>query len=149
MSLKKLTELAKRFQTKLAQDPFSGLDPEQLTSMPQEELQDRLFGPSPSKNTPVPIAQPAKPINAPALTKSTGLPVDIREKLNYGAPGLKGVIYVIPDAKDPKSLRIYYNTERWTRGNETIKRILINALPGYNVFEVVGHQNPTWTTNYY
>jgi len=148
--MKKLSELAKKFQIKLAQDPFAGLAPEQLSSMPVEQLQNQVFGPSQSAPAAKPVTAPSRNVQPVKAPSQSALPADIKAKLDTGAPGFKGALYVtMPNPADPKGLTIAYNIDRvGNRSANQVKAILDRALPGYRI-EVVGHKNPTWTTNYY
>jgi hypothetical protein len=135
MSFKRVSELAKEFAIKIAQqyNPLP-LSPEQLSSMPVDKLQEHMFGPSPSaqpaKTTPVTEkstntvsknSPPASKSVAPSASK--GLPSDIKSKLDVGAPGLKGNLLITVDPKDPKSLRVDYNADQWKRGANEMKQV--------------------------
>lgn len=143
MSVKKVSELAKKFQVKLAQDPFAGLTPDQLSHMPAEKLQDKVFGPATPK---APAAKPQLATSVPSSEGEGELPGDLKQMLDIGAPGLKGMLKVTLDGKN---VSVAYNADRWSRGASSLKRILTNALsPKYVVGDPIGYFNPTWTFNY-
>lgn len=146
MSLKKVSELAQKFQVKLAQDPFAGMTPEQLSSMPADKLQEKVFGPSPSAQkapAPAPKPQLATAVSGP---EDSELPADLKQMLDIGAPGTKGMLKL---KLDGKNVSVAYNADRWHGGASNLKRVLVNALsPKYVVGDPIGYFKPEWTFNY-
>jgi hypothetical protein len=147
MSFKKVSDLAKKFQVKLAQDPFAGASPEELSHMPVDKLQDKVFGLS---HKPAPVAPKTEVATsfAPTLVNdtATGLPLDLKQMLDIGAPGTKGMLKLTVEGK---GVSVAYNADRWTHGATALKRVLTNALsPKYVVGEPIGYNNPGWTFNY-
>jgi len=154
MDLKALMKLAQQFEGKsglahklgqshLKGDPLDFETAREELGNPYQEAEEFPDVIRPSKPTP---AAPAKSV-APAAPK-TSLPADVKAKLDVGAPGLKGVIFVSFPYPDPTAVSVRYNTELWNKGASAMKRVLTNALTGYNIGEVVGEMNPNWAPNY-
>lgn len=116
---------------RVAQDPFSGLNPETMDKMPLEELQNKLFGPSPSKPTGVSNTQPAGKPAAPAKPAAPGaaapaLPGPAAALLApYKGKGLLNVTL------DGKNLKVIYNARGMS--DTALQGKLQAALPGYVV----------------
>ncbi len=143
MSLQKLAILAKKFQTKLAQvagDPWSGMKPEDVSSMPVEQLQEKMFPRAPGQSAPKP-APATKPHASSTLAFS--IPSPIQQALDKVAPVLKGNLFLQVDGSN---VNAKFNNVLAFDVNQ-IRALLTKALPGYTI-NVVGEQNPRWVANY-
>lgn len=146
MSLKKIANLAKTFEIKLAQnhsmDPmdFEGAKKDLGAITDVKEYNQNKTKVSPPAH-PTPNTHTGKP-NA----LSNDLPVDIKHMLDVGAPGLKGMLKL---KLNGSYVDVMYNADRWHHGASALKRVLTNALsPKYLVSDPVGYRNPEWTFNY-
>jgi hypothetical protein len=146
MSVKKVSELAKKFQVKLAQhakgDPldFEGAKKELGAITDVKE-----YGKHP-QSAPKPAPKPQLATSIPGTAGEGDLPADLKQMLDIGAPGLKGMLKLTLDGKN---VGVAFNADRWTNGASSLKRVLTNALsPKYMVGDPIGYFNPTWTFNY-
>lgn len=145
MSVKKVSDLAKKFQVKLAQnlkgDPldFEGAKKELGAITDVKE-----YGKHPQP-APKPAPKPQLATSIPG-TEQGALPADLKQMLDVGAPGLKGMLKLTVDGKH---VRVDYNADRWQNGATNLKRVLVNALsPKYIVDDPIGYNKPEWTFNY-
>ncbi len=124
-------------------DPFSGMRPEELTTAPLEEVQNKLFGPS--KTTP---ATPQLDKTDPwAKAAPAPTPDDIKVKLdaNPSLAKLKGNLSITGDIT---RLSVAYYTGAWRGTAQQLKDLLKSTLTGYNVADVVGHMKLDFTPTY-
>jgi len=159
MSLKKLADLAKKFQIKLAQSPRpAGINPiDNDTPFGKSVLRpnhpnnpygvDAPFGGTagdPLKDFSYP-ATPAKAVapNAPASPSAAAMPSQVSQALDKVAPVLKGNLFLTVDGKD---VNARFNNILDFNANQ-IKALLMKAFPGYTI-NVIGEQNPRWIANY-
>ncbi len=143
--IKKLLKIATNQQKiieKLAQDPFAGLTPEQLSNMPAEKLQEQVFGPSKSTTAPAGSAKPGQMQVGP----TSSLPSDIVAALDKANPKLKGALNL---SVNGKTVNVRYNKVKLPYWGADVKKVLQTALPGYSVADPIG-QTPDadWHPNY-
>jgi hypothetical protein len=142
-SFKKISDLAKRFEIKLAQFYYGD-----TKKMPWGEATkyDPLYGgPVDPKNVKPQTNVPAqvKPMVAPAkapLTQApvkSALPADLTGLLDRGVPGLKGALFLTA-TPGSNIVDVKYNMNNTKYSAEAIKRMVGNAIgPTYRVSETV------------
>lgn len=152
MSSKDLSSKSELFMKlalkRLGQDPLAGGAPlfhppgsKSKDNASLEEVQNKLFGPSPSKPTGTHNVQPqgAKPI-APAAA-APGLPGPAAALLApYKGKGLLNVV------QEGKNLKIIYNARGMS--DTGLQKKLQDALPGYTVSVLGQTQFPPQMANY-
>lgn len=131
----------KRLAQTGAQDPWAGMKPEDVSSMPVDQLQDKLF----PRSTPAPgvsNTQP-KPGTAPAAAKpaASALPGPAASLLAaYKGKGLLNVV------QNGKNLAVTYNARGMS--DTGLQAKLQAALPGYTVTVIGKTEFPPQLANY-
>lgn len=169
MSLKRLADLSKKFQAKLAQKPGpKGIAPSDLpmggaanpygTDAPFGGTAGDPFGGTndmgaitdvrdynrPAANKPGPNSK-VKPTQMAFSVEGPEQFADIKKMLDIGVPGTKGVLRLTVSGN---SIKPSYNKSRWNVHPKEVKRLLMNALsPTYTVEDPIGYINPDWSTN--
>lgn len=148
MSFNKVSGVAKLFKVKLAQSAKG--DPLDFEGAQRElgaitDVKDYNKPKAPVAPTPKPSAQLAAAVPGTS-TDMGGLPSDLKQMLDTGAPGLKGVLHLTINGD---RVSVAYNADRWNKGAGALKKVLMNALsPKYMIDDPVGYFNPSWTFNY-
>lgn len=154
MSVKKVSDVAKKFKIKLAQSPeLSKYDPVDFEGAKKElgALTDvseyKQKAPTPTVKTQPKTNLIPQNQNAPTDARNTEtLPEDVKQLLNVGAPGVKGMLQLDVDGN---RVSVKYNADRWTHGASSLKKVLTNALsPKYLVGDPIGYFNAMWKSNY-
>lgn len=152
--IKKLLKIASNQQKiiqKLAQsaDPFyHEIDKSDPNAAAYEH--DPLYSPKEWNDA------PAKPVSVSpdlqskygpgAVAPASSLPANVKQMLDTGAPGLKNSLMLSLDGS-----KTMYRSDMVKMTPSQVKSLLTSALPGYNIGEVVGMDNPqkdTWHPNY-